>query len=77
MDQILVSIIHENVTHIVFIIVCEMDFLLVLSKCSIRTCQNVQGLHHLYGNNQVLKIAVDRVTLELCDSHDYMTLLAP
>ena len=41
--------IHENVTHIVFFIVCEKYFLLVLSKCSIRskkTCYNVQGLHH-------------------------------
>ena len=40
------TLIHENVTHSVFFIVCEIYFLLVLSKRSIRreTCQNVQGL---------------------------------
>ena len=43
------TLIHENVTHIVFFIVSEIYFLFVLSKCSIqseRTCQNVQGLRH-------------------------------
>ena len=44
------TLIHENATHIVFFIVCEIYFLLVLSKSSIRSktmCQNVQGLRHL------------------------------
>ena len=43
------TLIHENVTNIVFFIVSEISFLLALSKCSIRskgTCQNVQGLCH-------------------------------
>ena len=43
------TLIHENVTHIVFFIVSEIYFLFVLSMCSIqseRTCQNVQGLRH-------------------------------
>ena len=43
------TLIHENVTHIVFFIVSEIYFLFVLSKGSIqseRTCQNVQGLRH-------------------------------
>ena len=38
-----------NVTHIIFFTVSEIYFLLVLSKCSIRskrTCQNLQGLRH-------------------------------
>ena len=40
---------HENVTHIVFFIVCEIYFLLVLMKCltrSKRMCHNMQGLCH-------------------------------
>ena len=44
------TLIHDNVTHIVFFVVCKRYFLLVLSKCSIRgkiMCQNVQGLRHL------------------------------
>ena len=43
------TLIHENATHIVFFIVCEIYFLLVLLKCSIRSkrmCQNMQGLRH-------------------------------
>ena len=43
------ALIHKNVTHIVFFIVCEIYFLLVLSTRSIRserTRQNVQGLRH-------------------------------
>ena len=43
------TLIHENVTHIVFFIASEIYFLFVLSKCSIqseRTCQNVQGLRY-------------------------------
>ena len=43
------ALIHENATHIVFFIVYEIHFLLILSKCSIRskiTCQNMQGLRH-------------------------------
>ena len=31
------TLIHENVTHIVSFIVCEIYFLLVLLKCSIRS----------------------------------------
>ena len=69
------TLIHENVTHIVFFIVCELYFLLVLSKSSSRsktTCQNVQGLHVIGRKiTTVLKIAVESVTLELCDSRDY------
>ena len=62
---------HENVIHIVFFFVCEIYFLLVLSKSSIRskrTCQNVQG-YCVIGREitTVLKIAVDNVTPELCD----------
>ena len=44
------TLIHENVTHVVFFVVCKKIFFLVLSKCSIRSktmCQNVQGLRHL------------------------------
>ena len=40
----------EKVTLVFFFVVCKKDFLLVLSKCSIRSktmCQNVQGLRHL------------------------------
>ena len=43
------TLIHKNVTHIVFFIVSEIYFLFVLSKCLIqseRMCQNVQGLRH-------------------------------
>ena len=43
------TLIHENVTHAVFFIVCEIYFLLILSKRLIRsekTCRNVQGLRH-------------------------------
>ena len=43
------TLIHKNVTHIVFFIVSEIYFLFLLSKSSIqseRTCQNVQGLRH-------------------------------
>ena len=39
------ALIHENATHIVFFIVCEIYFLLVLSNCSIQskiTSQNMQ-----------------------------------
>ena len=52
------TLIHENVTHIVFFIVSEIYFLFVLSKSSIqseRTCQNVQGLRHWKGNNHCTK----------------------
>ena len=67
------TLIHENVTHIVFFIVSEIYLLFVLSKCSIqseRTCQNVQD--YVIGREitTVLKIAVGSVSLELCDSHD-------
>ena len=68
------ALIQENVTYIVFFVVCKIYFLLVLSKCSIRSktmCQNVQGLRHLYGNNHRTKIAVESVTLELCEWRDY------
>ena len=44
------TLIHKNVTHIVFFVVCKIYFLLVLSKSSIRSktmCQNAQGLRHL------------------------------
>ena len=66
---------HENVTHIVFFFVCEIYFLLVLSKLSIqskRTCQNAQG-YCVIGREitTVLKIAVGSVTPESCDSRDY------
>ena len=43
------TLIHQNVTHIVFFIVCEIYFLLVLLKCLIRSermCHNMQGLRH-------------------------------
>ena len=49
------TLLHENVTHSVFFIVCEIYFLLVLSKRFIqseRTCQNVQGLRHWEGNTK-------------------------
>ena len=39
------TLIYENVTHIASFIVCEIYFLLVLWKCSIRskrTCENVR-----------------------------------
>ena len=70
------SLIQENVTHIVFFVVCKIYFLLVLSKCSIqskRMCQNMQGLRHSSCMEIaiVLKIAMENVTLELCDWRDY------
>ena len=43
------TLIHEHVIHIVFFVVCKI-FLLVLSKCFIRSktmCQNMQGLSQL------------------------------
>ena len=43
------TLIHENVTHIVFFFVCKMYFLLVLMMFSIRstrTCHNMQGVRH-------------------------------
>ena len=43
------TLIHENVTHIIFFIVCKIYIFLVLLRCSIRkttTCQNMQGLRH-------------------------------
>ena len=52
------TLIHENVTLIVFFIVCEISFLFVLMRHSIRskrTCQNVQGLRHQSGNNHRTK----------------------
>ena len=57
------TLIHENATHIVFFIVCEIYFLLVLSKCK----------DYIIGREltTALKIAVESVTLELCDSCDY------
>ena len=58
LPKALETLIHENVTHIVFFVVCKKYFILVLSKCSIRSktmCQNVQGLRHLYGNNHRTK----------------------
>ena len=63
------TLIHENVTHIGFFIVCEIYFLLVLLKFShVRTCKDyVIGR----GITIVLKIAVESVTLELCDSRDH------
>ena len=48
----------QGFTHTVFFIVCEIYFLLVLSKRSIRsqrTFKNVQGLRHWVGNNHCTK----------------------
>ena len=67
---------HTKLLHtLCFFFVCEIYFLLVLSKRSIRnkrTCQNVQG-YCVIGTEitTVLKIAVGSVTPELCDSRDY------
>ena len=60
--------IHENVTHIVFFIVCEKYFLLVLSKCSIRSKKRVTTCKDYIIGREIttaLKIAVESVTLEL------------
>ena len=65
---------HENVTHIVFFIVREIYFLLVLLKCSIRskrTCHNMQGYVIGREKTTLLKIAVESATLELCDLRDH------
>ena len=72
------TLIHENVTHIVFFIVCEIYFLLVLLKFSIRTKKSVSTYKdYVIGREitTVLKIAVDSVTRELCDSRDYFCQL--
>ena len=66
--------IHENVTDIVFFIVCKISFLLVLSKRSIRSKERVRTYKDYAIGREIttkLKIAVDSVYLELCDSRDY------
>ena len=68
------ALIHENATHIVFFIVCEIYFLLVLSKCSIRSKIRVRTCKdYVIGREitTVLKIAVESATLDLCESRDY------
>ena len=69
------TLIHENVKHIVFFIVRKIYFLLVLligvqfgAKQCVRTCKDC-----IIGREitTVLKIAVDSITLELCDSRDH------
>ena len=67
------TLIHGNVTHVVFFIVCEIYFWFYGSvrfeaKERVRTCKD-----YVIGREvtTILEIAVDSVTLELCDSHDY------
>ena len=64
------TLIHENVTHIVLVIVLNMfsfGFIEVFDS-NVSECARITSF---VGNNQVLKIAVHNVTLELCDSCDY------
>ena len=64
------ALIHENVVDIV----CKMYLLLVLSKRSIRRKERIRtGKDYaIIGEiTTVLKIAVDSVILDLCDSRDY------
>ena len=67
---------HKNVTDIFFFIVCKIYFLLVSSKRSIgnkervRTCKDYVISREI---TTVLKIAVESLILELCDSRDYFT----
>ena len=68
------TLIHENVTEIVLFIVYKISFLLVLPKRSIRSKERVRTCKDYVIRREtttVLKIAVDNVTLELCDSRDY------
>ena len=66
--------VHENVTSIVFFIVCEIYFFGFYrsvrseAKERVRTCKD-----YVIGReiNNALKIAVDSLTLELCDLRDY------
>ena len=69
------TLIHENVTHIVFFIVSGIYLFFSFyrsvrfkAKERVRTCKD-----YVIGREitTVLKIAVGRVSLELCDSRDY------
>ena len=68
------TLIPENVTHIVFFVVCKKYFLLVLSKYRfgakqcVRTCKDYVICREI---TIVLKIAVESVTLALGDGRDY------
>ena len=66
--------IRENVTDIVFFIVCKIYFLLVLSKRSIGNKERVRTCKDYVISREIttmLKIAVESLILELCDSRDY------
>ena len=68
--------IRENVTDIVFFIVCKIYFLLVLSKRSIGNKERVRTCKDYVISREIttmLKIAVESLILELCDSRDYFT----
>ena len=68
------TLIHKNITHIVFFIACELIFfwfnqsVQFKAKECVRTCKDyIIGMEI----TTVLKIAVESVTIELCDSCDY------
>ena len=67
-------LIHENVTHIVFFVVCKIYFLLVYRSVQFGAKQCVRRYKDYVICREiaiVLKIAVKSVTLELCDWRDY------
>ena len=65
------TLVHENITDIVFFIVCKICFVLASSKRSIQNKEHVSTCEDYWssvGKTTILyKIAVDSVTLELCD----------
>ena len=68
------TLLHKNVTVIVFFIVCKIYFLLVLSKRSIGNKERVRTCKDYVISREIttmLKIAVDSITVELCDTCDY------
>ena len=62
------TLIHKNVTHVVFCIVCKIYFLLVISRRSIQSKERVRMCKdYAIGREMtsLLKIAVDSLILEL------------
>ena len=69
------TLIHENVTHIVFFAVCKKIFSFGFIEVFDSEQNNVSERARVTSFGReitiVLKIAVERVTLELCDWRDY------
>ena len=79
--QKLVKHLYTKMLHILFPLLClKYSFFWFYGRVQfkakerVRTCKD-----YVIGREitTVLKIAVDSVTLELCDSRDYLALLAP